>query len=169
MNGLDYALLELEADAVCVPPLPLGDRLPPPDSGARVYIIGHPRGEEVHIAFQDNRLLDHEGPPAGEPDVPERRRLHYRTPTSKGNSGSPVFDDAWDTIALHHAGAVLDPPERAGMSRLNRKPGRYSANQGYWIASIINDVRTATSLDVGQLETTVFSPLGRSEHDNQQR
>jgi len=34
-------------------------------------------------------------------------RLQYTTDTLPGSSGSPVFNDAWEVIALHHAGGNM--------------------------------------------------------------
>jgi len=84
----------------------------------RIYIIGHPFGGTLQLSFQDNVLLDHEDP-----------KIHYRTPTEGGSSGSPVFNQQWDLIGLHHAGS-------AEMRCLNNKPGEYEANEGIWIESI---------------------------------
>ena len=109
-----------------------------------MYIIGYPRGGEMQFSLQDNRLLDHEGPPQGLPPVPERVRVHYFAPTEPGNSGSPVFDENWNCIALHHAGLKDDPDAGlVGMQQLNGKDGDYSANEGIWIASIMAAIRTA--------------------------
>lgn len=143
--GLDYSLLRLAGDASQVPTVPIVDLLPSIEPPTRVYIIGHPRGDELHIAFQDNRLLDHEGPPDGLPTTPGHCRVHYHAPTSPGNSGSPVFDEVWRVIALHHAGGRYDPQSSLlGMRRLNGKSGRYSANEGLWIVSIMEDVKQKT-------------------------
>ena len=61
---------------------------------------------------------------------PNPVRVHYRTPTMEGNSGSPVFDaDTITLLGVHHAGA-------RDMKRLNGKPGTYAANEGIWIDSI---------------------------------
>jgi len=142
---LDFALLKLAGDAPQVPIVPIVNLLPRLEPPTRVYIIGHPSGDELHIAFQDNCLLDHEGPPDGCPPTPGHCRVHYHAPTSPGNSGSPVFDDAWRVIALHHAGGKYDPQSSLlGMRRLNGKPGRYSANEGLWIVSVVEDVKRQT-------------------------
>jgi V8-like Glu-specific endopeptidase len=95
-----------------------------------VYVIGYPGGRELAFSFQDNELLDHEGPPAGTPPIAGVVRLHYRAPTEGGSSGSPVFNEMWDVIGLHHLGGKL------GVSRLNGKPGTYAATEGIWIRSI---------------------------------
>jgi hypothetical protein len=87
-------------------------------SPQNIYIIGHPAGGIMQLSFQDNLLLDHEDP-----------KIHYRTPTDGGSSGSPVFNQQWELIGLHHAG-------RTDMPCLNKKPGTYSANEGIWIEAI---------------------------------
>jgi V8-like Glu-specific endopeptidase len=84
----------------------------------RVYVIGHPRGGGLSYSLNDNLLLDHERP-----------RVHYRAPTEGGSSGSPIFNQQWDLIALHHAGGTE-------MKMLNGKPGTYPANEGLDFQSI---------------------------------
>jgi S1-C subfamily serine protease len=75
---------------------------PVPDSKQRVYIIGHPWGGILRISLQDNIFL-----------ACNDRFMQYRTPTVPGSSGSPVFDDNWELIGIHHAGGenmpLLDP------------------------------------------------------------
>jgi V8-like Glu-specific endopeptidase len=85
----------------------------------QTYIIGHPSGgEQVMFSIRDNCLLD-----------ADDTRVHYRTPTLGGSSGSPVFNAVWELIALHHVG-------RAHMPRLRGQPGTYPANEGIWIDRI---------------------------------
>jgi Trypsin-like peptidase domain/MAP3K TRAFs-binding domain len=132
----DASLLRLDAQVSGVAPVPIAAALPVIDDMARVYIIGHPGGRDLAFSFQDNELLDHEGPPAGQPQIPGVCRLHYRAPTEGGSSGSPVFNSRlWQVIALHHKGGKL------GMPRLNGKPGSYGANEGISIRSIIAAMR----------------------------
>jgi hypothetical protein len=132
----DASVLRLQQKAPGIEPLPVAAALPVVEDNARVYIIGHPGGRDLAFSFQDNELLDHEGPPVGQPKIPGVTRVHYRAPTEGGSSGSPVFNaKLWQVIALHHKGG------RDGMPRLNGQQGTYAANEGISIASIKAAVR----------------------------
>ena len=132
----DAALLRLATPVAGITPLPIAAALPVLEDSARVYIVGHPGGRDLAFSFQDNELLDHEGPPLGQPAIDGVTRLHYRAPTEGGSSGSPVFNSRlWQVIALHHAGGKI------GMPRLNGKPGSYGANEGISMASIVAAIK----------------------------
>jgi V8-like Glu-specific endopeptidase len=62
-----------------------------PDVDDRVYIIQHPYGQPKKVAFQHNLVR------AVEPDF-----IQYWTDTDLGSSGSPVFDEKWKVVGLHH-------------------------------------------------------------------
>jgi V8-like Glu-specific endopeptidase len=84
-----------------------------------MYVIGHPKGRDLELSLQDNYLL-------GFDDM----LVHYRTPTEKGSSGSPVFEpEDWRVIALHHKG-------NEEMKRLDGKDGTYEANEGISILKL---------------------------------
>ncbi len=61
--------------------------------GEMLNIIQHPGGEPQQVALRANQLKD----------VLEEF-LHYQTDTAPGSSGSPVFNDQWEIVALHHSG-----------------------------------------------------------------
>jgi endonuclease G, mitochondrial len=61
--------------------------------GEPVNVIGHPAARPKEVALRDNALLNQLD------DF-----LHYKTDTEPGNSGSPVFNDQWEVVALHHSG-----------------------------------------------------------------
>jgi hypothetical protein len=127
----DASVLRLAQPIVGIEPMPIAPALPTIDATARVYVVGHPGGRDLAFSFQDNELLDHEGPPLGQLQIPGVCRVHYRAPTEGGSSGSPVFNgDSWQVIALHHKGGKL------GMPRLNGREGTYAANEGIALASI---------------------------------
>jgi hypothetical protein len=115
---LDATLLRLDRPAPEVPYYPIDNQPPIADGARRVYIIGHPAGGSLSFSMQDNVLLDYQLP-----------RLHYRTPTEGGSSGSPVFSATWRLIGMHHKGDK-------NMPQLNGKPGFYAANEGIWLGAI---------------------------------
>ena len=128
----DCALLRLRETVAGIEPLPFAKNLPLVEDTAHVYVIGYAGGRDLAFSLQDNALLDHEGPPAGQPAIEGVCRVHYRAPTEGGSSGSSVFNALmWEVIALHHMGGKL------GMPRLNGQVGTYSANEGISLGSIV--------------------------------
>jgi len=108
----------------------------------RVYLIGYPEGGGLSFSLQDSIWLDADG-----------TRLHYRTPTNPGSSGSPVFDEQfWTLLALHHAGDTEMP-------RFRREEGRYEANEGIAVAAIQEATRTAARSQAG------VTRASREEHE----
>jgi endonuclease G len=66
-------------------------------------IVQHPLGREKEIVLRENRILDLKtGREADSAEI--GAFIHYEGDTEKGSSGSPVFNDQWDVIALHHSG-----------------------------------------------------------------
>lgn len=62
--------------------------------GDSLNIIQHPLGQAKQIALRSNRLLD----------LLDEGFAHYETDTEPGSSGSPVYNDQWEVVALHHSG-----------------------------------------------------------------
>ena len=83
-----------------------------------MYIIGHPDGMRLQFSMKDNALIDANGP-----------FIHYRAPTMGGCSGSPVFNEEWELIGLHHAGG-FDIPTLTG-------EGTHDANEGITMQAIL--------------------------------
>ncbi|MFC1455491.1 endonuclease [Microvirga arabica] len=61
--------------------------------GEHVNIIQHPKGQYKQFVSRANELVD----------ILESH-LHYITDTEQGSSGSPVYNDQWEVVALHHSG-----------------------------------------------------------------
>jgi hypothetical protein len=70
--------------------IPLTGALPP-KALDRVYIIQHPQGQEKKIGMIHNVVT------GVTDDV-----IQYRTDTEGGSSGSPVFNERWQVVGLHH-------------------------------------------------------------------
>ncbi len=82
-------------------------------------IIQHPQGRKKEIALQDNKL-----------DKLFTNAVRYKTDTEKGSSGSPVMDNLWRLVALHHAGGDLDTSKA------------WINNEGIRIDVIVQDLRS---------------------------
>jgi endonuclease G len=85
--------------------------------GEWVNIIQHPDGDFKQLVIRENLLVNRM-------DVV----LHYKADTLPGSSGSPVFNDQWEAIALHHYG---EPYRQKGV--------KYDSNlnEGIRISSIV--------------------------------
>jgi len=118
-SELDTSIVSLEGIAGGVEPCPLARALPKPGPDSKIFIIGYPQGGGLSFSLFDSELLAYEetGP-----------KMHYRTPTEPGSSGSPVFNSNWELVAIHHSGA-------SDMKRLDG-PGTYEANEGIKILSL---------------------------------
>lgn len=57
--------------------------------------------------------------------------VQYITSTLPGSSGSPVFNDSWEVVALHHAGGDIPEPTTQQ---------RYFRNEGILVQSILADL-----------------------------
>ena len=78
----------------------------------RVNIIQHPRGRRKELSLHDNKVKYIY-------DI----GIRYTTDTEPGSSGSPVFNNEWDLVALHHAGWS--------------EPNGEATNEGIRISSIV--------------------------------
>ncbi len=92
----------LDFTIVACDPSPLPDEidaiplLRDPDTitrNERANIIQHPRGRKKEISLHDNKI-----------SYVYDLTIRYSTDTEGGSSGSPVFNDQWNLVALHHAG-----------------------------------------------------------------
>lgn len=100
---LDFALVAVRATAAQLAQFSFNPLVPAEGTvvvGEAVTIIQHPRGEMKQVALRDNHIVD----------IVDRY-LHYETDTEPGSSGSPVFNDQWELVALHHAS--VPAPDRA--------------------------------------------------------
>lgn len=115
----DYAIVELEGTP--------GERwgsiaLSPavPAVKSRVNIIQHPGGRPKQVSLQNNFV-----------EYADTALVQYRTSTMPGSSGSPVLDDKWRAVAVHHAGGVLNEP---GTDKC------FYRNEGIAIGSLLQDL-----------------------------
>jgi V8-like Glu-specific endopeptidase len=124
-DGTFYTNAELDFTAV-----QLAD---PPDFGVltlrptqvrkdeRVSIIQHPGGHLKQISMQNNFIA-----------YADAREVQYTTSTLPGSSGSPVFNDNFEVVAIHHSGGLLVEP---GTNQ------RYLRNAGTAMIALLADLK----------------------------
>jgi endonuclease G len=119
---LDFTLVAVEesstteakvADFGCLPLLAEPGKIL---LGEYVSIIQHPEGGPKSIAIRENEVKD-----------VFDDFVHYATDTEPGSSGSPVFNDGWKVVTLHHSG-IPDPKDKT----------KYVANEGIRVSSIVS-------------------------------
>lgn len=126
--------------------------------GEYVNIIQHPEGKPKQLALRENRLVDLFD------DF-----LHYMTDTAPGSSGSPVFNDQWEVVGLHHSGV----PDQDANGNLLAIDGQiwteamgedrlaWKANEGVRVSSIVKHVREQSLTPAQeQLRSELFSGMG---------
>ncbi|CAM3717648.1 trypsin-like serine peptidase [Smaragdicoccus niigatensis] len=123
--------------------------------GEAMNIIGHPMGRFKEISIRDNRL---------EAQLDEF--LHYTADTLPGNSGSPVFNDQWEVVALHHAGVK----KKDDQGRVLRKDGKvwqpgdgedaieWAANEGARVSVILKNL---ADRNLTPTQQDILAELGR--------
>lgn len=116
---LDFSVAELESIPEDVQPLLL--KATRPQKEARVSIIQHPGGAYKMISMQNNFIA-----------FANDKILQYTTSTMPGSSGSPVFNDDFEVVAIHHSGGLLLEPGT------NQK---YLRNAGTSMIAVLDDLR----------------------------
>lgn len=113
---LDYTIVACKNDGLeDVEPIPLLRNPSTVTRGEKVNIVQHPRGREKEVALHDNDVLRIKD-----------KVIWYETDTEPGSSGSPVFNNTWDLVALHHAGW--------------HNTDNSATNEGVRIASIVSNL-----------------------------
>jgi endonuclease G, mitochondrial len=108
-------------------------------AGDFVTIVQHPEGQKKQVALRDNRIVD-----------VFDEFLHYEADTQPGSSGSPVFNDQWELVALHHAS--VPAPEHPELGKFVNEGIRISRLLAFIGAQHLTGQQRA--LVSGLLETT---------------
>ncbi|MFO0956046.1 MAG: DNA/RNA non-specific endonuclease [Isosphaeraceae bacterium] len=92
-----------------------------------VNIVQHPEGDFKQVVLRENQLVTR-----------LETVLHYLADTSPGSSGSPVFNDQWEAIALHHYGEPFRQTADA-----DGRPVSRDLNEGIRLSAIAKALRKA--------------------------
>jgi V8-like Glu-specific endopeptidase len=129
--ALDYALLRL-SDHESLPgrrQMSLPQNAPSLDRGSRLNVVQYPGGGPLRLAIRNNFFIGR---------GTKTFQIRYLTDTIEGSSGSPVLDDNWQVVALHHGAQKIDPhiytadPGVQGIAKFH--------NQGIDIHAIMDDL-----------------------------
>jgi endonuclease G len=129
-----------------------------------INVIQHPLGREKEIVIRNNQVLDlRTGNGSG--DEAMGPFIHYEADTEKGSSGSPVLNDQWEVVALHHSGV----PRRDAQGQILAKDGQrwvegthpfeaiaWIANEGMRVSSLVAFLEKAR---VGPAERALLDRL----------
>jgi endonuclease G len=136
-------------------------------TGQPVNIIQHPNGDLKQVVIRDNKLLD----------LPEKAKgtnidqyAYYEADTEPGSSGSPVFNDQWEVIALHHsgvprtnaAGQTLDSNGKVVPPDGDPSQIMWIANEGIRTSRLVTFI-SAASVDGGRDLLSEFIAISRGE------
>ncbi len=112
--------------------------------GEFLNIIQHPNGEPKQLALRENEFIDLLD-----------NFLHYKTDTAPGSSGSPVFNDQWEIVGLHHSGV----PRKDANGRILTRDGSiwkqsmgehkidWIANEGIRVSRLVNYIKNLPLTD----------------------
>lgn len=139
-RDLDYALVAVEnhPDLARFSWIPLIEEQGKLLVGEWVNIIQHPNGEPKQLAIRENQVVDE-----------LERHLHYLTDTAPGSSGSPVFNDQWEVVALHRSG-VPATDARGDIVAIDGQPWlpfmgehriKWIANEGVRVSQLVAHIR----------------------------
>ena len=113
---MDFALAEIERPMPSFIPLPNKNLYFA--KGQYANIVGHPNGQPKMVSLRGNKITE----------VFENA-IEYTSDTEPGSSGSPVFDNDWELIALHSQAGSQD------------SAGNWISNKGFRIDKIVQRIK----------------------------
>jgi hypothetical protein len=91
-DGLDYTFVRIDpAAATRFGQIPASRGSFSSLEGEYAHVVQHPRGKMKRDTYRDNRIYEDDG-----------ISISYTADTEPGSSGSPVFNNDWQLIGLHH-------------------------------------------------------------------
>jgi endonuclease G len=107
--------------------------------GDSLNIVQHPKGEAKQIVLRSNQLVDLFDDFA-----------HYVTDTEPGSSGSPVYNDEWEVVALHHSGVpkmengnYIAKDGSVWQQGMDPNDLEWVANEGIRVSSLVDYIKKA--------------------------
>jgi len=112
--------------------------------GEFVSCIEHPGAEYKQVALRENQVVKK-----------QENFIWYLTDTAPGASGSPMFNDSWQVVALHHSGVpqtnsdgnILAVDGTIWRPEMGDARVKWIANEGVRISSIVAELTRACGQD----------------------
>lgn len=106
--------------------------------GESLNIIQHPRGQAKQLVLRSNELIDL-----------FEHYAHYVTDTEPGSSGSPVYNDQWELVTLHHSGVPRKDAQGNYLARdgtvwregMDPDALDWVANEGIRVSSLVAHIK----------------------------
>lgn len=136
--------------------------------GEHVSIIQHPGGGTKQVVVRENKIIALD---QARFHIREQF-VHYTADTERGSSGSPVFNDQWDLVALHHM-AIPDVDEKGNYLTVKgdiwtpaegEDAKRWIANEGTRVSAICAALKEAAVFDAGARQ--ILSMLAYEPHSS---
>jgi endonuclease G, mitochondrial len=153
-KSLDYALIRLKENQRITDrkPLTIIPTKPALKPGYHLNIVQHPQGGPLRYAIRNNYYV--------QSHPTKEHVLHYLTDTEQGSSGSPVLNDVWCVLALHHAATPIAPHTYdMQMQGLSQKEIVNYYNEGIALYQIMADLPESIRQEIqrGQQASRLFS------------
>ena len=106
--------------------------------GDSLNIIQHPRGEPKQLVVRSNEVVDLSD-----------QYVYYVSDTEPGSSGSGVYNDQWELVALHHAGVpktdsngnLIGKDNKVWTDDMDPDDLAWVANEGIRVSSLVEHIK----------------------------
>lgn len=124
-------------------------------------IIEHPNGMPKQAGIRENQLVD----------ILDNF-LQYRTDTAPGASGSPVYNEKWEVVGLHHSGVyekdaegnILSTAGGIWNSSMGEDKIKWTMNEGVRISSILKHM---DNRNLNQTQLAIYTQIFTTEQKSQ--
>jgi len=120
-----------------------------------VTVIQHPDGQPKQIAIRENKVLQI----GDEQDDLKDNFLWYASDTAPGSSGSPVLNDNWQVVAIHHR-SVVESRIRDGVEEIQLTNGEWVPKQE---AEKLSETQIKWIANQGVRTSRIFARIGQMQ------
>ena len=149
-TGLDYTFVRIDpAAAARFGQIPASRGSFGSLQGEYAHVVQHPGGKMKRVTYRDNRIYEDDG-----------LFIRYTADTEPGSSGSPVFNNDWQLIGLHHRS------RRITQAQVDAEPelARYQyLNQAIKLSAIASDLENRLQGDAKVAAREVLRCFGDTD------